>query len=284
MHPVLLEFGIGGTRLALRSYGVFYTLAWLAAPALAAWTASRSGAPWRRALFVYALALAAGIVGARALDLFVAWRYYAEDPGRIWSPSFAGFSLYGGLAVAAVTGVALARALGLDPWRLADAAVPGLALGIVLMRVGCFLNGCCFGIETDAPWGVTFPAGSPAWRHQLLTGSGGLFGTLAGSVRPVHPTQLYEIGAALLLMAGAFALARRAPGGVRFLIFATGFTAARWAIYPLRARVSVITAPEWFYPALYAGLIAVLAVLAAVRLRSAARRQVPRARTPGPSA
>lgn len=283
MHPVLLELTVGGTRVAVRSYGVFYTLAWLAAPALAAWAASRAGEPWRRAIAVYALALATGIVGARALDVFVAWRYYAEEPSRVWSASFTGFSLYGGLGLAAVAGIALARALSLDPWRLADAAVPGLALGIVLMRIGCFLNGCCFGVETDAPWGVTFPAGSPAWRHQLLTGSGGVFGTLAGAVKPVHPTQLYEIGAAALLFAAACALPRRAPEGIRFLIFAAGFTAARWAIYPLRARVSVITAPEWFYPALYGGLIAVLAALAALRLRSAARQQAPPDRTPGPS-
>lgn len=282
MHPVLLELSVGGTRFVLRSYGVFYTLAWLTAPALAAWTASRAGARWLRALAVYVLALAAGIVGARVLDLFVAWRYYAEDPNRIWSASFTGFSLYGGLGVAAVAGVALARSLALDPWRLADAAVPGLALGIVLMRIGCFLNGCCFGVETDVPWSVTFPAGSPAWRHQLLAGSGGLFGTLTGAVKPVHPTQLYEIGAALLLMAAASVLARGAPDGIRFLLFAMGFTAARWAIHPLRARVAVITAPEWFYPALYAGLIMVLGALAAIRLRSAAQRPARPRRTPGP--
>lgn len=284
MHPVLLELSVGGARFALRSYGALYAVAWFAAPVLAAWTASRAGAPWRRALTVYALALAAGIVGARVLDLFVAWRYYAEDLGRIWSPSFTGFSLYGGLGIAAVAGIALARARGLDPWRLADAAVPGLVAGIVLMRIGCFLNGCCFGVETDAPWGVTFPAGSPAWRHQLLTGSGGIFGTLAGTVGPVHPTQLYEIGAALLMLVAAIALARRAPDGIRFLTFAAGFTAARWAIYPLRARLSVITAPEWFYPVLYAGLLAVLAALAAVRLRSVAPRQYPLDRTRDPSA
>jgi phosphatidylglycerol:prolipoprotein diacylglycerol transferase len=206
-------------------------------------------------------------VGARALDLFVAWRFYAEDPRRIAALDFAGFSVYGGLIAAAVAGVLLARAVRLDRWRLADHAIPELLLGEVLMRTGCFLNGCCFGVPTDLPWGVRFRPGTPAWMHELATGSGGLFATLAGEMRPVHPTQVYEALGALLVAAVALMLARRgAPAGVPFLAYAIGFTLVRFGNHFLRARINTVTAPEWFYPMLYATALAVLGALLTVRL------------------
>ena len=149
MRAELIRLTLGGSEHVLRAYGTFYALAFVLSPLLAAWVASRRGLGGRRALIVYAGALASGILGARALDLFVAGGLYAEDPSRIWGLSFTGFSLYGGLVLATLAAIALARALRQPVWRLADSAVPGLVLGLVLMRVGCFLNGCCFGRITD---------------------------------------------------------------------------------------------------------------------------------------
>jgi phosphatidylglycerol:prolipoprotein diacylglycerol transferase len=135
------------------------------------------------------------------------------------------------------------------------------------MRTGCFLNGCCFGVPTDLPWGVRFRPGTPAWMHELATGSGGLFATLAGEMRPVHPTQVYEALGALLVAAVALMLARRgAPAGVPFLAYAIGFTLVRFGNHFLRARINTVTAPEWFYPMLYATALAVLGALLTVRL------------------
>ncbi len=274
MRPELLSFTLGGHVMTLRAYSTFYTLAWVLAPLAAAWYAHRRGLPWRRALAVYAGALACGIVGARLLDLFVAWRLYAEDPSRIWSLGFTGFSLYGGLVLATLAGVALARVARTPVWRLADAAVPGLVLGQVLMRTGCFLNGCCFGEVTDVPWGVTFQPGTAAWSYQLTTGAGGLFGTLLGQVKPMHPTQLYEMAGALVCGAIALWLMRRradgtrAAAGVGFLAYALGFTLVRLGNNFLRARVNTITAPEWFYPVFYLTLAAVIAGLLVWRARA----------------
>ncbi len=198
MHPVLLSFHLGATEVTLRAYGTFYVLAFVVAVALGTLIAWRQGFAWRRALAVFAGALTAGVVGARLLDLVSNWSYYAEDISRIYALDFRGFSLYGGLVLALSTGLILARALHLPVWRLADSAVPALAVGIGLMRVGCFLNGCCFGTSTSLPWAITYPPGSSAWAQQLGTGEIGLLG-FAGTMRPVHPTQLYEIVAALLL-------------------------------------------------------------------------------------
>ena len=267
MHPILARFSLGEHEVALGSYSTFYTLAWLLAPLVAAAVAHRRHLPWRRVLALYYLALAAGIVGARVLDLGIAWSFYAQEPSRIWSLNFQGFSLYGGFVVATFTGIALARIWRLPVWRLADCAAPGLAVGIVLMRTGCFLRGCCFGIPTARPWGVAFPVGSPAWNQQLLGGDG--FLGIMGVVEPVHPTQLYEIVAALVLLAIVAVLIRRhLPDGVAFLSFALGFTLFRLLNGLLRARQSVITAPPWFYPVFYLTLAGVLSALIVLRMRT----------------
>ena len=268
MSPTLLRFAFGGEEYVLRAYSTFYTLAWVLAPLAGAYVAGRLGLSRARALAVYALALAGGIVGARVLDLFVAARFYAEDPTRTTALSFQGFSLYGGLAVAAVLGIALARALRLPVWRLADSAVPALALGVVLMRTGCFLNGCCYGVRTELAWGVTYPVGSYVWNAQMLSGTGGLLSGFAGTVHPVHPTQLYEMAGVIAVAAFAWWLMRRKPEGVGFLAFAIGFTLVRFGNHFLRARQPIITAPEWFYPVVYLAIVAVLAVLLMLRLRA----------------
>jgi phosphatidylglycerol:prolipoprotein diacylglycerol transferase len=163
--------------------------------------------------------------------------------------------------------VALARLLRLPVWKLADCAVPALAVGIALMRTGCFLRGCCFGVASDLPWAVTFPTGSPAWAQQLLSGQTGILG-MAGGVHPVHPTQLYEVGAALLLAAGALLWQRwrGLPDGVGFLAFAIGFTLFRAANGVLRVPLPDEGTPAWFYPALYVAVVLVAGVTLGVRL------------------
>lgn len=272
MSPVLARLTLGDAEYVLRAYSTFYTLAWVLGPAVATWFAHRRGLPWPRVLAVYAPALAGGIVGARALDLFVASRYYDLDPARVWG-AFAGYSLYGGLVIATLLGIALARAWRLPVWRLADAAVPGLVLAQVLMRIGCLLNGCCYGLPTDLPWGVTYPTGSPVWLSQFTSGTQGLLTSFAGVVAPVHPTQLYEVAGALVFGGVALWLMGRGRGravadGVPFLVYALGFTLVRLGNHFLRARQPVVTAPAWFYPAAYVALALVIAALLVWRAHS----------------
>lgn len=256
-----MRFVLGGDEFVVRSYGTFYTLAWMLAPLVGAYVAGKRGLPRERALAVYALALAAGIVGARALDWFVAGRFYAEDPTRATAFAFQGFSLYGGLAASALAALALARLLRVPVWPLADSTVPSLALGVVLMRVGCFLNGCCFGVPTQLPWGVTYPVGSYAWDAQMMSGTSGLLSGFFGAVSPVHPTQLYELAGAVIVTALALWLGRTAAAGSTFLGFAFGFTLVRLGNHFLRARQAIITAPPWFYPVVYTVILTLLALL-----------------------
>lgn len=273
MRPVLLRFQLGGTEVVLGSYSTLCVLAGMAALACGTLVAARRGLPWRRALAVYGLALAAGIVGARVFDLVIAGAFYAGDFSRIWSATFQGFSLYGGFLTASLGGIAFARAMHMPTWRLADSAVPALALGLVLMRTGCFLRGCCFGVPTDLPWGVTFPPGSHAWTHQFVTGRTGILAAF-GHVDPVHPTQLYEMAAAVILAAVAIWVMqrRRLAEGTASLTFAFGFTLFSFGNGFLRARQSGFTAPEWFYPMFYLAL-ALLILSLALRLNLPGRNR-----------
>jgi phosphatidylglycerol---prolipoprotein diacylglyceryl transferase len=312
MHPVLLTFQVGAAQVVLGSYSTFYVVAWVVALALGTVVAWRRGLPWWRALVYYLVVLVIGIAGARLLDVATDWGAYRDDPSLAYALGFRGFSLYGGLVVAVVAGIVLARPFNLPLWRVADSAVPAVAVGIVLMRTGCFLNGCCFGTATSLPWGVTFPSGSPAWAYQAATGESGILG-FAGFVLPVHPTQIYEMmaavmfgGVAMCLMLrrrraplGGGAPPRRAaagppappplpgtpgraamaegippiapapsaaasirktgaavPAGVPFLIFILAFTLFRLGEYYLRPLPLTATGPAWFYPVLYALIVA----------------------------
>jgi phosphatidylglycerol:prolipoprotein diacylglycerol transferase len=131
---------------------------------------------------------------------------------------------------------------------MADAVAPALALGSALGRIGCFLNGCCYGVWTSFPLAVRFPAGSPPWvRHVEL----GLISPLAPHSLAVHPTQLYSALDALLLLGLLtwFYPRRRRDGEAMALLMVT---------YPvLRFANECLRGDE---PAIVAGLSAAQAI------------------------
>jgi phosphatidylglycerol---prolipoprotein diacylglyceryl transferase len=88
-----------------------------------------------------------------------------------------GLTLYGGIIAGTVVGLWMAKRQGLSPWKVADALAPSIAIGAALGRVGCFLNGCCYGRPTKLPWGVVYPPDT--------------FPGLEFGATPIHPSQLY---------------------------------------------------------------------------------------------
>jgi phosphatidylglycerol:prolipoprotein diacylglycerol transferase len=99
-----------------------------------------------------------------------------------------GMAYYGGFLAAVPVGLWYARRKQLGVWRIADLTSPFIALGLFFGRLGCFLNGCCFGAPTTLPWGVDFPHD----RRDLL----------------LHPTQLYESLGALAVFAALYFVIR----------------------------------------------------------------------------
>jgi phosphatidylglycerol:prolipoprotein diacylglycerol transferase len=171
----------------------------------------------------------AGIVGAR---LFYVVEYHDTffPPGRsLWESLAAvanvpagGLVVFGALPTAGMAAWWFARRRGLSILRLADCIAPGLLLGLAIGRVGCFLNGCCYGGPCDLPWAVRFPPQSPPWLDQMQRGL--LIPAPAGGPQPwslpVHPAQLYAAidAAVLALLAVAFTPHARREGEVFALV------------------------------------------------------------------
>lgn len=272
MLTTLFDGRVLGVRVVLDAYPTMLWAGALGGIAIALLLARTRGLALARAFAVLASAAVSIPIGARALQFATDPSLFLDGAGNLFALSLSGFALYGGLIVAVVVGAVLARVLRVDLWRLADAAAPGIAFGLVCARIGCFCEGCCQGIVTSGPLGVAFPTGSPAHAAQMLAGTS----SLLGSVRPVYATQLLEGGGALVFGVLAWWLGSRSErggrvaSGVAFLTLAAGFSAVRWAVYPLRWVESAFVAPRWTYPVLYAGLIALcvgLAVLRTARLR-----------------
>jgi phosphatidylglycerol:prolipoprotein diacylglycerol transferase len=106
-------------------------------------------------------------IGARIFNVFINFDSYKDNFTRIFSLNFEGFSLYGGALFAIISGLFIARYKKINLLKFADTAIPFVGIGIAIMRIGCFLNGCCFGKETNFPWGVKFPFLSPAHIEQI---------------------------------------------------------------------------------------------------------------------
>jgi phosphatidylglycerol:prolipoprotein diacylglycerol transferase len=125
-----------------------------------------------------------------------------------------GLTLYGGVVLGTIVGLATARRLGLPMWTVADTLTPAIALGTMFGRIGCYLNGCCYGRPTHLPWGVVFPPGS--------------FAALEFGRQPIHPSQIYFALAGLLLFAITWCLRRRvAVPGTLFWTFIILFALIR---------------------------------------------------------
>jgi phosphatidylglycerol---prolipoprotein diacylglyceryl transferase len=105
-------------------------------------------------------------------------------------------------------------------------------VGVTLGRLGCFLNGCCYGAVCDHAWAVRFPAESHAWIAQV---EAGILPPAAAWSLPVHPTQLYAAGAGLLILivlSVAFSFRRR-DGEIMALVMIL-YSLTRWPIESLR--------------------------------------------------
>jgi len=137
--------------------------------------------------------------GKPFLDLFMVWR--------------GGLIFYGGLVGAALGTVLFAALRKVPLWRMADALTPSIALGYMFGRIGCLLNGCCFGRACELPWAIHFP------QHHETYPQG------------VHPTQLYDSLLNLGLFAALAWLYRRKKfDGQVFATYLLGFAVLRFTV------------------------------------------------------
>jgi len=176
MYPILFRIG----TFPINTYGVFLALAFLAAIFVTVKLGSRDGLPRERLYDLCLWLLVSSLIGSKLL-MFLTEPEYRDHPMQLLSLDFlrSGGVFYGGLLGAIITGYLLMRRWKLPWWKTADACAPGIALGLVLGRQGCFSAGCCWGKPTNLPWGVRFSE----LGHEVTGVPLGI---------KLHPTQLYE--------------------------------------------------------------------------------------------
>jgi phosphatidylglycerol:prolipoprotein diacylglycerol transferase len=184
MYPILFEIG----DWPVYAYGVLLAAAYLVALQFAVVRARRQGLDGTKVMDFGIYLIIAALVGAKAMLIIVDFDYFVRQPRELLSLVRAGGVFYGGLIAALATALWLSRRYGLSLWTAADLFAPGIALGHVIGRLGCLLAGCCYGTPTSLPWGITFT--NPVAAANV--------GTPLGV--PLHPTQLYDAGAELLIL------------------------------------------------------------------------------------
>jgi phosphatidylglycerol:prolipoprotein diacylglycerol transferase len=182
--PNLVELGPDGKPLGLpiRGYGVMLMLATVAGVALAAYRAWQVGVDPEA---IYSLAFVmfiAGIIGARLFFIVEYWDQFflftpegrfdlAASSQAIINVTKGGLVVYGSVLFGVPAGIWYCLRRGLPVLATGDIIAPSMVLGLALGRVGCFLNGCCFGgVCLTASYAMTFPAGSPPYLQQEESG------------------------------------------------------------------------------------------------------------------
>lgn len=220
---------------SLRSYTAMIGLAaiigmWLGPR----WGAALSGLDQHRLRRALVLPGIAAFVGGHLLFVYLQWPLVHAR----WQIGSYDTMLYSGLHAGAAIGAAIVvgavafRLFRLPALRAADALTPSIALCIAIARLGCFFEGCCYGLPCSWPWCLSFPEGSLPWHvhHSLL-----LVPADATWSAPVHPLQLYFSASGLLVLTIATWLyPRRRYDGQVFLVGLAVFAATSAALEGLR--------------------------------------------------
>jgi phosphatidylglycerol---prolipoprotein diacylglyceryl transferase len=193
MHPILFDFG----GFTIYAYGVLLAAAYLLGLQFALVRARRRGLDGQRVMDLGIWIIISALVGAKLLLLIVDFRQFSQSPRDLLALARSGGVFYGGLIAAVTVALLYLRRHRLPLWTTTDVFAPAIALGHVVGRMGCLMAGCCFGRPASVPWAITFR--DPAALANV--------GTPLGV--PLHPTQLYEAGAELLILAFLLAFERR---------------------------------------------------------------------------
>jgi phosphatidylglycerol:prolipoprotein diacylglycerol transferase len=206
MYPILFE--IGG--LTITTFGLMMFLSFISAAWILSLQLEQRGLPREFAWDVLAWTAIAGILGAKFYYLGLHWEDLVADPaGQLLSRG--GLVWYGGLIGGILAYYWYSRRRGMPIAMTFDAAAPALMLAYAVGRLGCFLVGDDYGLPTNAWYGMAFPQGAPPSTAGYLRSVGGEIPASIpdAAIVTVHPTQLYEIGAALLLFAVLWKVSKR---------------------------------------------------------------------------
>ncbi len=216
MYPRLFELG----PLTVYSYGVLLAAAYLLGLQLAIHRAKARGLDQARILDLGIYIIIAALIGAKLLLLVTDFQTFRANPRELLNLAREGGVFYGGLILAVTVALWYIRRVGLPLWTTCDVFAPGIALGHVIGRFGCFFAGCCYGKPTTVPWAITFKDPFAAAN----------VGTPLNI--PLHPTQLYEAAAEFLILLALLTTERkgRPYAGRTFWLYMLLYSISRFII------------------------------------------------------
>jgi len=212
-NPVIFNLG----TLEVRWYGIMVVLAVIAVIAVALVEAKRKGLSqdiiWDLALWC----VIGGIVGARLIHIIDKWEYYSTHPDQL--VNFAGLAIWGAVLGALAALIIYVYIKKISFWVLGDIIAPGAILGQAIGRIGCTINGCCYGLTCDLPIAVIY-------EHPLSYAPHGV---------PLYPTQIFHM---LWNLAGFIILwllrKRLKTQGALFLLWLIYFSVGDFGIHFFR--------------------------------------------------
>ncbi|NDD27365.1 MAG: prolipoprotein diacylglyceryl transferase [Proteobacteria bacterium] len=229
MHRILFHIG----SYPIFSFGVFVALGCVAASYLAASQSGRLRLDRDNVLEICVWVVAAAVLGARLGFVLQNAGFYATHPGEILNMRAGGMSWHGSLVGIVVGAYIPCRRHGVALLDFLDIAGPGILLGLAVGRIGCFLNGCCYGKVTEAAWAIVTPTESDP-VHLL----------------PRYPTQLLEMGLALVTVpALVLWLRHRRFKGEVFIGFLVLYSVIRFVVEFFREGATLggtpLTLAQW---------------------------------------
>jgi len=185
MHSIFFELG----PLTIHWYGVFMALGFTGGLLNWIWLGRKLGRDAQFCSDLMFWVMISGILGARIAYVLENWQVYAADPASIVRIDQGGLVFYGGFVASGAAVVIFALRKKVKILSLLDFVITSVPLAHALGRIGCFMNGCCFGSCTSSPLGVQFPKGAAPWMEHYKAG---LIDKAADLSCSVHPVQLYE--------------------------------------------------------------------------------------------
>ena len=171
MHPILFVIG----PIKIYSYGVMLAIAFLVSLNLASTRCAFFNIKKDSFNTLVIILLVSGIVGARIVYVLTNLDFFIQYPLDVFMVNRGGLVFYGAFIFSPIFGIAYAKKSGISIPDAADLLAPFIALGHSIGRIGCFLNGCCFGRPTDSIFGVQFPFSLVKVYPTQLFSSAGLF-------------------------------------------------------------------------------------------------------------
>jgi phosphatidylglycerol:prolipoprotein diacylglycerol transferase len=213
INPIAFSIGM----IEVRWYGIMVVLAIIAIIAISVIEARRQHFGEDHIYGVAFWGIIGGILGSRVIHVIDKWDYYIKNPMQILN--FEGLGVYGAVfgIVLAIVVYSLVKKLSI--WQLGDIISPGALVGMAIGRIGCILNGCCFGLPAAPPWAVIY-SNIACYAPQGV---------------PLHFTQLYHVIWNMAGFAVIWVLRRRLkPQGSIMLLYLAIYAAGDLIIRFLR--------------------------------------------------